>query len=619
MVTRQNPNRHPHIESRNGIWTLRVRVPRDLRARVGLTEVRRSLGTDSLRHARDLAAQHLARLRELFELAKTTALENAEIQAIARNYYETLVPEAERFRPRTSDPAWERLEQAALAEEEITDLERQIAASSYKRNVARAVDDALSQRNLQLDELSATDANKLTNAIARALIENLRLFIHRLDEPLLPYEPTDPLVRNAPDATTTGNAPAPTPAEISSGVGPTIGALVEKYLSAKAASWEAKTLTNRRQKLALFVEHLGAEKRISDITVDDMRAFVAGLSRLRRGHHVGCDQSFLGRQTDNANVRVSDKTVALHAADVKSLFNWAKAHGYLKEPPVSGLVVDLAKRTKGEKARRPFTSAELVKLFSSPNFVGCKGTSRRFDTGPVVMRDAYFWIPVLGLYTGARLAELVQLHLDDVGTEGPISFIDINERNPPGIPGSRKHVKSEAGVRKIPLHPDLVELGFLDFVTARRKDKRARATHRLFFEVRYGADGQPSSAISKWFGRLMDSVGLTDPALVFHSFRHTVEDALRNAELHAYVINRVIGHDDNHVSGKYGQGASLEVAPRATSAWSSTTTDACTRSCGTGLIGRMPISQQRPPISPAQSRNVCLPPGCWQAPSDTGT
>ena len=61
----------------------------------------------------------------------------------------------------------------------------------------------------------------------------------------------------------------------------------------------------------------------------------------------------------------------------------------------------------------------------------------------------------------------------------------------------------------------------------------------------------------------MDRAGLDDPSLVFHSFRHTAEDALRNALQPSYVINRIIGHESGHVSDAYGQGVSLEIAQNA--------------------------------------------------------
>lgn len=305
------------------------------------------------------------------------------------------------------------------------------------------------------------------------------------------------------------------------------------------------------------------DRRISQIGPDDMRAYCQGLQRMRRVHHTGCDKSFKGRQTDDESARVDATTVRLHAADAKSMFLWAQRHGYCKEPPLAGLVIDLPKKSKGKKGRIPFEASDAVTLFTSPTFTGCAGPRRRFNAGPFFIRDATFWIPILGFYTGARLSELVQLHLSDVFIDGPIPFIDINENNTPGAPGSQKHVKSQAGVRKVPIHADLVDLGFLEFVADRQGHKRAKATPRLFFEVPYGADGQPSTAFSKRFARMMDRAGLTDPALVFHSFRHTVEDALRNAKEPQYLINRLIGHDENHVSGEYGQGVSLEVAKAA--------------------------------------------------------
>jgi hypothetical protein len=85
----------------------------------------------------------------------------------------------------------------------------------------------------------------------------------------------------------------------------------------------------------------------------------------------------------------------------------------------------------------------------------------------------------------------------------------------------------------------------------------------LFWEVPYGADGQPSTTFSKWFARYLDKLGLTDPALVFHSFRHGIEDAFRNAKQPQYITDQIIGHSDGKVSSEYGKGVSLEVALEA--------------------------------------------------------
>jgi integrase len=185
--------------------------------------------------------------------------------------------------------------------------------------------------------------------------------------------------------------------------------------------------------------------------------------------------------------------------------------------------------------------------------------------GDLIICDAYFWIPIIGFLSGARLGEIVQLHLDDVKLDAPIPYFDITDAESGEVgSGEEKHVKSAAGVRSVLLHPDLMELGFAEFVRKRRADRRA--SKRLFFEIAYGADGQASTVFSKWFARLLDGVGLTDPALVFHSFRHNAEDAFRDAKEPQYVIDRVIGHADGAVSAQYGQGVSLEVAAGAVAA-----------------------------------------------------
>lgn len=177
------------------------------------------------------------------------------------------------------------------------------------------------------------------------------------------------------------------------------------------------------------------------------------------------------------------------------------------------------------------------------------------------MRDAHFWLPVLGYYTGARLGELVQLHVADVHLNGSVPYIDISEEGGEARgSGSEKSVKSEAGIRKVPIHPDVMALGFAAFVAKVAKDKRGK---RLFWQVGFGADGQASTVFSKWFARLMDKAGLRDPSLVFHSFRHTAEDAFRNALLPQYTTDRIIGHSGGKVSDGYGEGISLETASEA--------------------------------------------------------
>ena len=51
--------------------------------------------------------------------------------------------------------------------------------------------------------------------------------------------------------------------------------------------------------------------------------------------------------------------------------------------------------------------------------------------------------------------------------------------------------------------------------------------------------------------------GIIDRRKVFHSFRHTVKDAFREAEVPKEVYDAIQGHTVRDESGKYGRGYSL--------------------------------------------------------------
>lgn len=63
-----------------------------------------------------------------------------------------------------------------------------------------------------------------------------------------------------------------------------------------------------------------------------------------------------------------------------------------------------------------------------------------------------YWVPLLGLYTGARINELAQLFLVDFQAQGDVQVISINDD------GEGKRLKTKASKRLVPIHPELVRL-----------------------------------------------------------------------------------------------------------------------------------------------------------------
>ncbi len=61
-----------------------------------------------------------------------------------------------------------------------------------------------------------------------------------------------------------------------------------------------------------------------------------------------------------------------------------------------------------------------------------------------------------------------------------------------------------------------------------------------------------SRAVSKWFARYMNSIGLADRTLTFHSFRHSFKALGRSYNVEKSILDCLQGHKDSSVSMNYG-------------------------------------------------------------------
>jgi integrase len=190
-----------------------------------------------------------------------------------------------------------------------------------------------------------------------------------------------------------------------------------------------------------------------------------------------------------------------------------------------------------EEGRVPFTVAQLKTLYAAPRMTDPTVKSRSRVKG-----DSLYWLSTLALYSGARLGELAQLRVEDVAEVEGVPVLRI------GAEGTK--VKTAGSRRAVPLHPKLLELGFKDFVESRRKEG-----NRLFPELAVTKLGKVGQEASKEFARMLDSVGLSDGGLTFHSFRHTFKDACREAGISEEVHDALTGHSGGRSVGRaYGLG-----------------------------------------------------------------
>jgi integrase len=239
--------------------------------------------------------------------------------------------------------------------------------------------------------------------------------------------------------------------------------------------------------------------------------------------------------------KVSNATVNKLLGGVQAVALWAHDNGLIPDDlPWADPFANM-RLSEDKPTREPWHVDELRHLFGSPVFTK--------DARPTAGRgEAAYWLPVLGLFTGARLGELAPLTVADVTTDEPtrVPMITIREDAEDG-----RRLKTPGSARAVPVHPELVRIGFLRFVEERRSADGKGA--RLFPLLTPGPKGGFGEAWSKWFGRYIRDLGITNKASVFHSFRHGFKDALRAAEVSEDINDALTGHaGPGTVGRRYG-------------------------------------------------------------------
>lgn len=140
------------------------------------------------------------------------------------------------------------------------------------------------------------------------------------------------------------------------------------------------------------------------------------------------------------------------------------------------------------------------------------------------------WIIYLGIYTGARRGELIQLRKEDVKYDVDTKryYILITDSH------ESQNLKTENSKRKIPLHNELIKSGFIDYVET--------CKDRVFDEV------TNVEVVTGWMPRQMKNLGVdTNNELghirSFHSFRHTFITKLMNSGVQVNLLQQVVGHE----------------------------------------------------------------------------
>ncbi len=567
-----------YIGKRGGSANFYVRllVPDDLREIVGRGEYRKSLGTSDLRKAKAKAATVIAAWQTEFETLRRRRL--ATTHDLAKAGWDHYLAEIEMDeRQRANLPSEQAIErervkaigaiQALPAEELASPLATTAAALDYvmvrdkaewrreqreilKREIKKHLAvgetvlvqwaaDWFIEREKLLIEPSSGEYKALCQRLLRAHLEALERASER-DQGDWSGTPRDPVIR-PPEDSAAPRLAAP---------GETIMALFERFKRERFASAKPDTWDQAERDIRIFADFVGPSCHISVITRKAVRDWKQGLLQfpLRASETKAFDGlSFKEIVESNRTIgkrTLADKTVNRMLSALSKYCDWLRANEFLESNPVDGHYLEIDKR---KRKVRPYSTDQLTAIFTSPLFSACAGDDSEHIAGDVKIRDWRYWLPFISLFSGARLGEIAQLFIDDVREQNGVWFFHVTDEEDADGP-DEKSIKTEGSARVVPIHPELIRLGLLDY----REQLKARGETRLFPTAERDTRGHFGEA-SRFFGRYFAKIGVKiDRTTNFHSFRHGVADAFRRAGYLDEQFAMLLGHTEGTTTGRYG-------------------------------------------------------------------
>lgn len=511
-LTMTRPTLHP----RTGIYRVRKAVPPPLRPLVGKRELVVNLKTRDPAEARRLAPAALARIDAQLAAALGAAraastngprtLTPKEVAAVAGEWRRRAVADVER------DPGdFDRWDvETDLLDQRIAYLPgaddapaNMLAAFKYVLPNPRDIDEAdmfLRDRGILADRASV---ERVAVAILGAKTEVASIGLRRAsgdwsaDTEGDRYPPPSDIPTVAP--------PVPADAPPQGGAGLTLNVLHDAFAQENFAT--PKTKAKRTRALGVLAAAAGHDDP-ARITKADVAAFKA-------------------RRMEGGAVA---KTIAVDIQVLRPIWTWAMDNGVLPEGknPFARMAPKLDKRAP--KPRVPFDDDEAARILRAA----------RLEAG--FLR----WGVWLLAFTGARLEEVCGATREDVRQERGAWCLDVR---PDGATG--RALKNAGSQRLVPLHPALVDEGFLAYRDA------LPTGSPLFPDLPPGRHGRRSEAASPKLGRwLRKAAQITDPRKVgAHSWRHRMEDALRRARVPREAQDAIMGHaNPTNAGAGYGDG-----------------------------------------------------------------
>ncbi len=437
-------------------------------------------------------------LRCLLEIAPMTELTKLQIQEMVRDYFQEKLEDSEEDRVLHSRNIENNIGLSLVLPDLIENETGMLATANYK-NVEGEMEGVL--KGQLVDKFSH---DFLARELIKARIELLKTDLKRVEgnyssEMKYLYEkPSKPKVKSK-----------------------LLSEVMDLRLKEiKIKEKAKKTIIDTKSIYSILLRILG-DKEITSYTYEDIMKASETLKTLPKS--VTTDKKLKGMSISKVlkmdiegMPKYAPKTVHNDLMHLNQLFNFMVERRWIPNSPCPKW--EKSKELKRNRGPDPFSKEDLEKLFKSPFYS---------DPSFKQKKPQCYWIPLISLYAGLRIDEACQLYREDILEVDGIQCFSIND-------DKDKKVKTDTSIRNIPIHPKLIELGFLDYA-------KNVTTERLWSQLKMGPNGY-SHYFSRLFGIYKRKHISNDHKKVFHSLRKTFARTLNEAGISDELIGALLGH-----------------------------------------------------------------------------
>ncbi|MEO9629684.1 MAG: DUF6538 domain-containing protein [Sulfitobacter sp.] len=235
----------------------------------------------------------------------------------------------------------------------------------------------------------------------------------------------------------------------------------------------------------------------------------------------------LGRKRVGRDVDDEDRVVPSHAQLKARMHAWHKSQ---KTP------CKLPKRVSRPKRRMSWSLEHVSRLLRSPIYLGTSSPKQRSRKATarkrVIIRDAIYWVPLFMITMGVRPEEILQAAVPDVVRRDGILCLFIGDEEDAVL-------KSEQSRRVLPIPQILLDLGFREWIVAKRKFGETW----LFPEIQPDiSHGRRSQIFGDRLRNLLKTLKLHDPREDIYAMRRTLSSKLMGLGIDTGTRQRILGH-----------------------------------------------------------------------------